>query len=141
MADGTGDYNTLGIPRKPPGRPKSPPSRPAPPIRPPLPKSPKHAPRAGVISVFPQSNVVSNMAAAGPPSIPPIPNSSHRQQNKTPSPTYSKSSDSSSSSPINDTGSLPPIHALNLQDQDPSSAIYEEINDDVVRQLQCTLLL
>lgn len=53
-----GDYNCLGIPKVPPQRPKSP-QRPAPPSRPPLPKSsspsqsPKHTPRAGVISVIP----------------------------------------------------------------------------------------
>lgn len=48
------DYNCLGIPKVPPQRPKSP-QRPAPPSRPPLPKSsnssPKHVPKAGVISV------------------------------------------------------------------------------------------
>lgn len=52
----TVDYNCLGIPKVPPQRPKSP-QRPSPPSRPPLPKSsnpsPKHVPKAGVISVIP----------------------------------------------------------------------------------------
>ncbi len=54
----TADYNCLGIPKVPPQRPKSP-QRPSPPTRPPLPKSspspsPKHVPKAGVISVIPE---------------------------------------------------------------------------------------
>lgn len=128
----SGDYNSLGIPRKPPNRPKSPPSRPAPPIRPPLPKSPKHAPKAGVISVIPHTNVTNNQTPCGPPPIPPAPvAASQTRSSKLPSPSGS-SSGSSNSSPINDNNrSLPPIESMNLNEQQ-SAAIYEEINDDVV---------
>lgn len=80
------DYNCLGIPEI-PSRPRSPPSvpaKPAPPSRPPLPKSPaaaaKHPhplPRAGVISVTPEllGKVLSPtsgspLKAAPPPPLP-----------------------------------------------------------------------
>lgn len=45
ISGGMGDINSLGIPKKPPQRPKSPP------MRPPLPGTPKHVPKAGVISI------------------------------------------------------------------------------------------
>lgn len=86
------DYNSLGIPKVPPQRPKSP-QRPAPPSRPPLPKSanasPKHVPRAGVISIVPE--MLGRMKIEPPPM---------------------------QSQPIS------------VQDEQQSSAIYEEINDD-----------
>lgn len=128
----TGDYNSLGIPKKPPSRPKSPPCRPGPPTRPPLPTTPKHAPKAGVISVIPA-------AAAAAQNHPPQTQSPGPQRpapavpDQQPSPTISsRSSDSSTTSPQNEQPqSLPPIQSMNIQPQD-TSAIYEEINDDVV---------
>ncbi|KAJ6608640.1 Synaptojanin-1, partial [Pseudolycoriella hygida] len=66
-------YNCLGIPKVPPQRPKSP-QRPSPPTRPPLPKSsnpspnpsPKHVPKAGVISVIPDMMSRMNIEATLP---------------------------------------------------------------------------
>lgn len=100
------DYNCLGIPKVPPQRPKSPTNKPGPPHRPPLPKSPnpspKHIPKAGVISVCPDMLVkvkpMTEPPSGPPPMMPP---------------------------PVMSTSYVP----VPVQD---SAAIYEEINDDIV---------
>lgn len=123
-----GDYNSLGIPKKPPNRPKSPSGRSMPPSRPPLPTTPKHAPKAGVISVIPNANAAQHSGFVSNPQMspqrpaPPVPGST-----KPSSPaTSARSSISSASSP-----EQAPISALSIKDED-NGAIYEEINDDIV---------
>lgn len=108
------DYNCLGIPKVPPQRPKSPANKP--PSRPPLPKSPtpspKHVPKAGVISVIPELLGKLNKIQ---PTLPPTP--LHQQ-------TLSGSG-SQMSTPAGTPVESPPH-------QESSSAIYEEINEDIV---------
>lgn len=134
---GTGDYNSLGIPKKPPSRPKSPPCRPMPPSRPPLPTTPKHAPKAGVISVIPtaasqQSHPPQTQSPVLQRPAPAVPDNSYQLPSP---PISSRSSDSSNASPQNEQHqSMPSIQAMSIQPQD-TGAIYEEINDDVVRIL------
>ena len=111
------DYNALGIPKVPPQRPKSPASK-LPPSRPPLPKSPKHLPKAGVISVVPE--LLNKTKPVMPPPMQPIQVVQGHQQNQ--SPTHV----SSGSSPSHSISSPP------SQPQDLSAAIYEEISDDIV---------
>lgn len=134
-----GDYNSLGIPKMPPNRPKSPPGRPQPPSRPPLPTTPKHAPRAGVISVIPNTSAASQgeqrfvnspqMSPQRP--APPIPGNTKQSSTST----SARSSISSGSSP-----EQPPIKSLSIKDED-TGAIYEEINDDIVRHTKYSQLL
>lgn len=118
-------------------RPKSPPARP------PLPSSsnvtPKHIPKAGVISIAPKhtENINPNESKPCVPHRPaPTVNASQSYQQQSPdlSGPFSKSSSSSSTpSPSNEPRhSLPSIQSLSIEDQD-NGAIYEEINDDVVR--------
>lgn len=116
-----GDYNSLGIPKVPPGRPKTPPSRPQPPGRPPMPTTPKQTPRAGVISVIPTmtSQINSPQRAAPQRPAPAVPSAS--------SPIHSsRSSSASITSPVHEQ-----IQSLVIKDED-TGAIYEEINDDIV---------
>lgn len=80
------DYNCLGIPKVPPQRPKSP-QRPAPPSRPPLPNSsspsPKHVPRAGVISVIPDMLNRMKIDSTAPMSTESEPHATHADQQST----------------------------------------------------------
>lgn len=134
-----GDYNSLGIPKVPPSRPKSPPARPMPPVRPP-PITPKHAPKAGVISIVKQDQSQSRPSSGDSNIAPNIP---HRPApSVTASKTYQeveqtsrKSSSSSTSSPIQEapqkTNSPTQAQSLVIHDQD-TGAIYEEIDDNVV---------
>lgn len=125
-----GDYNSLGIPRMPPCRPKSPPARPQPPVRPPLPTTPKHTPKAGVISIVKPTGAEAlpnqNVPHRAPPSIP----APYQQPEPRPS-----------QIPPNPTQNSPPVEQLetnigSLSIQDPdNNAIYEEIDDDVVSEL------
>lgn len=139
-----GDYNSLGIPKAPPSRPKSPPGRPSPPIRPPLPTTPKHAPKAGVISivkteqgilrpVIPDSSSVAQSMPHRP--APPVAASKTYQEPEQQSNFLRKSSSSSSSSTSSPIQESPqktsPPQSLSIHDQD-TGAIYEEIDDDVV---------
>lgn len=134
---GTGDYNSLGIPKKPPSRPKSPPCRPMPPTRPPLPTTPKHTPKAGVISVIPAA-VTHNQPAPAPSPVPQRP-APAVPDNPSP-PISSRSSDSSGASPQHEPqqNSPIPIQSMHIQPQD-TGAIYEEINDDVVSETHLCL--
>lgn len=105
----------------PPIRPKSPPARPQPPSRPPLPTTPKHTPRAGVISIV---KPTAADASGNVPhrTAPPVISSRSYQQtesNANHSPTAQATEKS-----------IPNVESLNIQEQD--SAIYEEIDDDVV---------
>lgn len=131
-----GDYNQLGIPKKPPMRPKSPPARP------PLPSSsnltPKHTPKAGVISIAPKypENINPNESKPCVPHRPaPTVNASQSYQQQSPdlSGPFSKSSSTSStpSPSYEQRQSVPSVQSFSIQDQD-TGAIYEEINDDVV---------
>lgn len=121
-----GDYNSLGIPKVPSNK-KSPPARPGPPVRPPLPKSPKHTPKAGVISVIPQSlpHDGNQRSLPAPPS-----------GNEYATATSAHSTPSPHSSPTNEPNaippSLPPTQEASIKESSASNAIYEEINDDVV---------
>jgi len=63
----------LGIPKAPPSRPKSPPGRPSPPVRPPLPTTPKHTPKAGVISIVKMEQGVRPIIADASSAIPNVP--------------------------------------------------------------------
>lgn len=107
----------------PPLRPKSPPARPQPPIRPPLPTTPKHTPRAGVISIVKPTAADANTSGNIPHrTAPPVISSRSYQQTET----------NANQSPTDQTTekSIPNVESLNIQEQD--SAIYEEIDDDVV---------
>lgn len=137
----------MGIPKAPPSRPKSPPARPGPPIRPPLPTTPKHAPKAGVISIVKTEQGIlrpviadSSGAAQSMPHRPAPPVAAAAAAAKT----YqepeqqldlsrkSSSSSSSTSSPIQEAPQkTSPPQSLSIHDQD-TGAIYEEIDDDVV---------
>lgn len=120
-------------------RPKSPPCRPQPPMRPPLPTTPKHTPKAGVISIVkpdPSKQTESNETAT--PSIPhraapPVQASKSYQPNE--SNQTRNSSSSSTPSPSNESRqAMPPVQSMSIQDQD-TAAIYEEIDDDVVSSI------
>lgn len=134
----TGDYNSLGIPKKPPNRPKSPPCRPMAPNRPPPPTTPKHAPKAGVISVIPTAATQNHPPQTQSPvpvrPAPAVPENSYQLPSP---PISSRSSDSSTttSPPNEQQPNLPPIQSINIQPQD-TGAIYEEINDDVVSTIK-----
>lgn len=136
-----GDYNSLGIPKVPPQRPKSPPNRPTPPHRPPLPRSPnqspapspKHIPKAGVISVIP--DMLSKMRTA------PLQPISVLMGATTPADTHQAQTSSGTSSTMTTPDTpmcneppymTPPPSVGAHQQQHESSAIYEEINDDIV---------
>lgn len=133
-----GDYNSLGIPKVAPCRPKSPPARPSPPIRPPLPTTPKHAPKAGVISIVKTDQgmrpMISDLSSINP-NIPhrPAPPVAASKTYQEPDNISRGSSSSSTSSPIHEIPqkTSPPAQSLCIQDQD-TGAIYEEIDDDVV---------
>ncbi|XP_031638466.1 synaptojanin-1 [Contarinia nasturtii] len=136
-----GDYNSLGIPKVPPSRPKSPPGRPMPPVRPP-PITPKHAPKAGVISIVKTdqgqsrpSSSDSNFAPNIPhrPAPPVAASKTYQQEAEQPSNLSRKSSSSSTSSSIQEAPQKtisPPAQSLVIQDQD-TGAIYEEIDDNI----------
>lgn len=114
----------MGIPKVPSNK-KSPPARPGPPVRPPLPKSPKHTPKAGVISVIPQSQQLDGNQRSLPPP-PATSGNEYTSVHSTPSP---------HSSPTNAPPAIPPSLPT-TQDtsiKNTTNAIYEEINDDVVR--------
>lgn len=122
------DYNCLGIPKVPPQRPKSPAGR-VPPSRPPMPKSPtaspKHhhsaPPKAGVISVNPE--LLGKLNKNQP--------LQHQQQQPL------TSNSSQQSTPAGTPGE-PHRSPPSLSNQESlSSAIYEEINDDVNCGLIC----
>lgn len=125
-----GDYNSLGIPRMPPSRPKSPPARPQPPTRPPLPTTPKHTPKAGVISIVkstggdPLPNP--NVPHRAPPAIP---TANPYQPSEMRSAHVPSTPSSHNSSPIEQLAAS--VETMNVQDPD-NNAIYEEIDDDVV---------
>lgn len=111
----------------PPCRPKSPPCRPQPPVRPPLPTTPKHTPKAGVISIVKPTGVEAL----------PNPNVPHRAPPSIPAP-YQQAEQRPGQVPSNPTQNSPPVEQLesdigSLNIQDPDNAIYEEIDDDVVR--------
>lgn len=107
------DYNCLGIPKSQPKRPKSPNSKLVPPTRPPLPKSPiaspKHTSKAGIISIIPKLPLNNQMSPEAlqniPRELPALVNMSNIQS-----------------------GVMSP--STHLQE---STAIYEEIHDDLVR--------
>lgn len=134
-----GDYNSLGIPKVPSNKSKNPPVRPGPPTRPPLPKSPKHIPKAGVISVVPHSMPPSSNDSHSPITlspqrtlpIPPAPSQTNEYASvqSASSPTQSSPT---AAQPKTIPPPLPPIQSVSLKDTDSSNAIYEEINDDVV---------
>lgn len=108
----------------PPSRPKSPPARPQPPSRPPLPTTPKHTPKAGVISIVKSSTADANTSSSVPHrTAPPVISSRPYQQ------TESNLNPLSNNNQTTDE-SIPNVESLNIQEQD--SAIYEEIDDDVV---------
>lgn len=137
-----GDYNSLGIPKVPPCRPKSPPARPSPPIRPPLPTTPKHTPKAGVISIV-KNDKGQIRAAIGDMSIssniphrpaPSVAAAKKKYQESEQQPNLSRNSSSSSTpSPSHEAPqkTCSPSQSFSIQDQD-TGAIYEEIDDDVV---------
>lgn len=118
----------------PPMRPKSPPGRP------PLPSgnvTPKHTPKAGVISIAPK-HTENNNTNESKPNVPhrPAPtvnaSQSYPQCSDLPGPFSRSSSSSSTPSPSNEPHqSMPSVRSLSIHDQD-TGAIYEEINDDVV---------
>lgn len=113
------EYNCLGIPEI-PARPRSPPSVPAkppPPSRPPLPKSPAvtpkhHLPRAGVISVTPELLGKGKIVLSPTSSLPPLQPTMMAMHYDIPESPKRREADADS------TGA-------------GSSAIYEEIEDDV----------
>lgn len=113
-----------GIPKVPSSK-KSPPARPGPPVRPPLPKSPKHTPKAGVISVIPQSLPHDGNQRSLP--APPSGNEYATSAHSTPSPHSSPTNEPNAIPP-----SLPPTQEASIKETNASNAIYEEINDDVV---------
>lgn len=140
-----GDYNSLGIPRLPPARPKSPPARPSPPTRPPLPttpaSTPKHIPKAGVISIVKTDQgvrpVIGDMISSVPivphRPAPPVAPSKSYQEPEQPATLSRKSSSSSTSSSLHESSQRisPPVQSLCIHDQD-TGAIYEEIDDEPV---------
>lgn len=138
-----GDYNSLGIPKAPPSRPKSPPARPSPPVRPPLPTTPKHTPKAGVISIVKTEQgilrpVSADSSGTASPSMPhrPAPpviaSKTYQEPEQQPNLSRKSSSSSSTSSPIQEAPQkVSPPQSLSIHDQD-TGAIYEEIDDDVV---------
>lgn len=111
----------------PPSRPKSPPCRPQPPTRPPLPTTPKHAPKAGVISIVKPTGAEAasnqNMPHRAPPSIPSTRPFEQSESTASQGPTVP-----TQSSPIEQLAS--DVESFHVQD--PDNAIYEEIDDDVV---------
>lgn len=111
----------------PPSRPKSPPARPQPPSRPPLPTTPKHAPKAGVISIVKPTGAEAasnqNIPHRAPPSIP-----TSRPYEQPESTANQGPSISTQSSPVEQLAS--DVESFHIQD--PDNAIYEEIDDDVV---------
>lgn len=133
----------MGIPRLPPARPKSPPARPSPPVRPPLPTTPtttpKHTPKAGVISIVKTDQgmrpVIGDTISAIVPHrpAPPVAPSKIYQEPEQPANLSRKSSSSSTSSSIHESPQRisPPVQSLCIQDQD-TGAIYEEIDDEPV---------
>lgn len=134
----------MGIPKAPPARPKSPPARPQPPNRPPLPTTPKHIPKAGVISIVktdqrPLSAGDSNVSVPNIPHrpAPPIASTKAYQDTEQKPNLSRKSSSSSSSSPVQESEQeqSPTAQTLVIHDQD-TGAIYEEINDDIVSKIE-----
>lgn len=139
-----GDYNSLGIPKVPPIRPKTPPARPQPPSRPPMPSAttPKHTPKAGVISIVkpdptarPSSGGDASSAASSVPHrpAPPVVASQTYQELEQKSNLSRKSSSSTTPSPVHEASPKlsPTAQSLIIHDQD-TGAIYEEISDDIV---------
>lgn len=136
----TGDYHSLGIPKVPPQRPKSPTNRPAPPHRPPMPRSPnsspapspKHVPKAGVISVIP--DMMGKILRPAP--LQPVTAAVDQQKQSQLQQQTSSSASSTMTTPDTPKTIEPPYMqppsvsgSTHLHD---TSAIYEEINDEIV---------
>lgn len=98
-----------------------------------MPTTPKHTPKAGVISIVKTDQV----GSAGPNiphrPAPPVAASKTYQEPENKANLLRKSSSSSTPSPVHDTAQmeLPEVQSLCIHDQD-TGAIYEEIDDDVV---------
>lgn len=137
VATGSGDYNSLGIPKVPPQRPKSPPNRPTPPHRPPLPRSPnqspapspKHIPKAGVISVIP--DMLGKMRTTPAP-ISVVAGGGAAYADTHPQQTSSGTSSTMTTPDTPKSNEPPYMTSGGAHQQHESSAIYEEINDDIV---------
>lgn len=114
-------------------------------MRPPLPTTPKHTPKAGVISIVKTEQGIRPVIADANTVIPSVPHrpappvaAAKTYQEPEQQPNLSrKSSSSSTSSSIHESPQRisPPVQSLSIQDQD-TGAIYEEIDDELVSFLK-----